>query len=141
MEIVIQPRYIDIDGNINISQMADDFRDLVRNKLQNRDVIPHGRRVRRFAANNPIWNEFKNALFGWTFDCAQLRVSENSEEVDNQIQHDARILLHLFRANIWPPAYNAIADNDNVVDANVVNANAANAPNANANANANAPEQ
>lgn len=116
MEIVIEPRYIDIDGNINISQMADDFRVLVHNKLQNRDVIPHGRRVRRFAANNPIWNEFKNALFGWTFDCAQLRVSENSEEVDNQIQHDARVLMHLFRANIWPPAYNDNAANADVLE-------------------------
>ena len=108
----IPPRYIDIDENINISQMVDDFRDLVRNKLQNRVVVPHGRRVRRFAANNPIWNDLKNDLFGWTFDCAQLRVSEISQEVDNQIQHDAQVLMHLFRHNIWPPAVLVLNDNE-----------------------------
>ena len=92
--------------------MVDDFRDLVRNKLQNRVVVPHGRRVRRFAANNPIWNDLKNDLFGWTFDCAQLRVSEISQEVDNQIQHDAQVLMHLFRHNIWPPAVLVLNDNE-----------------------------
>lgn len=111
MQIVIHPRYIDINGNINISQMVNDFRQLIRNKLLNGNVVRHHpRRILRVAANNPDWNDAKNDLFGEVFRDAQLRVSENSIEVDNQIQNDARVLMNLFRQNIWPLA---VLDNEN----------------------------
>lgn len=103
MEIVIEPRLVDMNGNLDISQMVNAFRNLVHNKLLNGDVVPHHpRRVRRVAANNPDWNDAKNALFQEVFHKAQLQVSENSREVDNQIQNDARVLMNMFRQNIWP---------------------------------------
>ena len=109
----IPPRYIDINGNIDITQMVNVFRNLVHNKLMNGNVVQHHpRRVRRLAANNPLWNDLKNALFQEVFHAAQLRVSVNSEEVDNQIQNDAQVLMNLFRRNIWPPAVLVLNDNE-----------------------------
>jgi hypothetical protein len=103
-DIIINPGHnliFRFNGNMEVNAKVDAFNALVQNKLNNGDVSPHGRRPVRQAANNPNWNAEQNALFQSIYSAEQLCVM-NQNHKDNQISHDASVLLNLFRNDRWP---------------------------------------
>lgn len=89
------------NGAMEINLKVNEFNALVHNKLNNGEVMHHGRRPVRQVAHNPMWSEAQNALFQSIYSSEQLCVM-NQNDKDNQISHDARVLLDLFRNGQWP---------------------------------------